>query len=176
MSVHHIVQVISQGSVELHNILATKLFKIVTWQTLEYCQNYSPVHLVLDLEILILSFFKNVEKSGGLILSLEKFDLILYFNFLQKFLCSKTLKYRIKLILNQLEYEIKPNFSKDRIRPPVVFFSAFLKKITPTRSSHFLSPTGQGLCCRNPFLKGMINTFLLCFLAISDILLHLTYQ
>jgi hypothetical protein len=52
---------------------------------------HSPVHLVQDLECfhLILSlyfFFKNVEKieSGGLIFYLEKFGLILYFNFLQK--------------------------------------------------------------------------------------------
>ena len=56
--------------------------------------------------------------SGGLIMSLEKFGLILYFNFLQK-------KY--------LGCQIKPNFSKDIIRPPLVIFSAFLKKITTTK-------------------------------------------
>ena len=51
----------------------------------------SPVHLNLDLEslhlnLLLYFFFKNADKntSGGLILSLEKFGLILYSNFLQK--------------------------------------------------------------------------------------------
>ena len=63
---------------------------------------FSPVHLVLDLEslhlILSVYFFKNAEKitSGDLILYLEK--IILYFN--KKYLCSKKLKHRIKLILN----------------------------------------------------------------------------
>ena len=53
-------------------------------------QLLSPVHLVQDSENLplILSlyfFFKNAEEitSGGLILYLEKFGLILYFDFLQ---------------------------------------------------------------------------------------------
>ena len=31
------------------------------------------------------------------------------------------------------------------MRPPLVFFS-FLKRITTTKSNHFLSPNGQGLC------------------------------
>jgi hypothetical protein len=44
-----------------------------------------------------------------------------------------------------LWYEIKPNFAKDRIKPPFVIFSAFLKKITTTGSSHFQSPNGHGL-------------------------------
>ena len=43
-----------------------------------------------------------------------------------------------------LKYRIKPNFSKDSIRPPLVIIFAFLKKITMTGSSHFLSPNGQG--------------------------------
>ena len=37
---------------------------------------------------------------------------------------------------DQLNYGIKPNVPKDRIRPPLVFFFAFLKKITTTGSSH----------------------------------------
>ena len=51
----------------------------------------------------------------------------------------------MNIFCKKLKYRIKPNFSKDRIRPPHVFFSAFLKKITTTGSSHFLSPNGQGL-------------------------------
>ena len=45
-------------------------------------------------------------------------------------------------------YEIKLNFSKYKIRPPLAIFFAFLKEITTTKSSaNFLSaePNGQGL-------------------------------
>ena len=47
----------------------------------------SPVHLDLENDLILSSqfFFKN-KKSGGLILSLEKFGVILYFNVLQKYL------------------------------------------------------------------------------------------
>ena len=47
----------------------------------------------------------------------------------------------------KLQYKIKPSFSKYKIRPPLAIFSAFLKKITTTKSSaNFLSPepNGQG--------------------------------
>ena len=75
--------------------------------------------------------------------------------FCKKYLCSKKLKYGINyswtcvfyyinICCKKLKYGIKPNFSKDRIRPPLVNFSAFLKKNTTTGSSHFLSPNGQG--------------------------------
>ena len=50
----------------------------------------------------------------------------------------------INIFCKRLEYEIEPNFDKDRIRPPFVIFSAYLKKITTTISSHFLGPNGQG--------------------------------
>ena len=43
----------------------------------------------------------------------------------------------------KLENDIKPNFSKIRIIPPLSIFSAFLKKNTMTKTSHFLSPNGQ---------------------------------
>ena len=44
-----------------------------------------------------------------------------------------------------LKYWIKPNFPNGRITPTlVIFFFAFLKKITTTGSSLFLSPNGQG--------------------------------
>ena len=52
------------------------------------------------------------------------------------------------MIFKKLKYKIKPNFSKDRIRPPLVINSAFLKKNTTTKSSaNFLSPDSnrQGL-------------------------------
>ena len=35
---------------------------------------------------------------------------------------------------------------KNAKEPPLRIFSAFLKKNTKTKSSHFLSPNGQGLC------------------------------
>ena len=53
----------------------------------------------------------------------------------------------INIFCKKLEYEIKPNFSKYKIRPPHAIFSAFLKKITTTGSSaNFVSPkpNGQG--------------------------------
>ena len=74
------------------------MFYIVQWDEinfeeasypLSYFQRYSPCpfgsglrKFVLDLVVVI--FFKNEEiTSGGLILYLEKFGLILHFNFLQ---------------------------------------------------------------------------------------------
>ena len=50
----------------------------------------------------------------------------------------------INIFCKKLKYEIKPNFAKDRIKPPLVIFSEFLKKNTTTGSSLFLSPNGQG--------------------------------
>ena len=103
-------------------------------------------------------------------MSFEKFGLILYFNFLQKYLCSK--KYKIKLFLNlcfslhkyfckKLEYKIKPIFSKDRIKPPLVVFSAFLKKITTTKSTaNFLSPDSNG---QGSYVKKFLYLFVLPF-------------
>ena len=47
----------------------------------------------------------------------------------------------------KLKCKIKGNFSKYKIRPPMLIFSAFLKKITTTKSSaNFLNPEpiGQG--------------------------------
>ena len=41
--------------------------------------------------------------------------------------CTLTFYY-INIFCKKLKYKIKPNFSKDRIRPPLVNFSAFLKK------------------------------------------------
>ena len=68
---------------------------------------------------------------GSLILYFEKFGLI--------YLCSEKHKFRnnqfwtfgfryINIFCKKLKYEIKPNFSKYKIRPPLVIFSAFLEK------------------------------------------------
>ena len=79
--------------------------------------------------------------------------LILYFNFLlHKYFCKKS------------KYKIKPNFSKDKIRPPLAIFSAFLKKITMTKSSHFLSPNGQGYQVRH---LSTCNNFLTNYLVVD---------
>ena len=49
----------------------------------------------------------------------------------------------INIFCEKLKYKIKPNFSKDITRPPLVIFFVLLKKFTIT--SHFPSPNGQGL-------------------------------
>jgi hypothetical protein len=50
-----------------------------------------------------------------------------------------------KIFFAKIEYGIKANFAQDRIRPPLVIFSAFLEKITMTGSSaNFLSPDSNG--------------------------------
>ena len=79
-------------------------------------------------------------------------------SFCKKYLCSENYKFRIiffwtcvfyylDIFCKKLKYEIKPNFAKGRIRPPLVIFSAFLK----TGSSHFLSPNGQGYFLKREF-------------------------
>ena len=117
-------------------ILLPKLF----WPTVrKNCFKPCPFGLRKRLDPVVVIFFKNAEKNtwGGLILFLEKFGLILG----SELTWSYTLTfYYMNIFCKKLKYRIKPNFSKDRIRPPHVFFSAFLKKITTTGSSHFLSP------------------------------------
>ena len=50
--------------------------------------------------------------------------------------------YYMNIFCKKVKYRIKTNFSKYKIRPPLVFFTVFLKKITMTRSSPELN--GQG--------------------------------
>ena len=45
--------------------------------------------------------------------------------------------------LNDFFFEFQKNLQR-LDQPTLVFFFAFLKKITTTGSSHFLSPNGQG--------------------------------
>ena len=119
----------------------------------------SPVHLDLENDLILCCiFFKNVKKntSGGLILSLEKSGLIPYSNILQKELCSEKHKLRnnefwtcvfryINIFYKLLEYGIKPNFSKDRIRPQlIIFFLHFWKKNMTGSSANFLRPEPNG--------------------------------
>ena len=93
---------------------------------------------VLQLPVTLLSNEENSLFSKNIhIVNNTKSELIISELFLSVF-------YYINIFCKKLEYEIKPNFSKDRIRPPLVFFSAFFKEITTNGSSHFLSPNGQG--------------------------------
>ena len=94
----------------------------------EIKHNFSPV-LWLDL-INTLTLAKNIYVVKNTSSELTQF-------------CTLTFYY-INIFCKKLKYKIKPNFSKDIIRPPLAIFSAFLKKITTTKSSHFLSPNGQG--------------------------------
>ena len=74
-------------------------------------------------------------------------------------LCFSLHKYFCK----NLEHEVKPNFSKYKIGPPLTIFSAFLKKNATTKSSaNFLSPepNGQGSNqCPYPLATGCIQIY-----------------
>ena len=76
----------------------------------------------------------------------------MYFNFFAKNI------YAVKnssseLIFSELEYKIKPNFSKYKIGPPLVIFFKNAKLITTTKSSaNWLCPeqNGQGYNLSEP--------------------------
>jgi hypothetical protein len=81
--------------------------------------------------------------SGGLITYLANFGLILYSNFLKKFtnnwFWTCVFQY-INITYKKLKYK---NQAKDRIKPPLVLFSAFLKKTTKSRANP-LNPDSNG--------------------------------
>ena len=94
---------------------------------LQSLNDKSPVHLDLEND-LILSLYFFQKCKLGFRNTQEK---------LEKFCFS------LHIFCKKLEYKIKP--SKDGIRSPLVVFSAFLKKITTTKSSaNFLSPDSNG--------------------------------
>jgi hypothetical protein len=71
------------------------------------------------------------------------FDLVLIYivkNTSSELLISEMFHY-INIFFKELEFEIKPNFSKDKIRPPLVIVFAFLKEMT--KSSYSLK---EGAC------------------------------
>ena len=91
-------------------------------------------------------------KKLQVIISLEKYGLILHFNFLQKNIYVVKNR-KSELIISELslhkyflkKYKIKINLSKCKIRTQFVIFSAFLKKVTMTKSNaNFLTPKANG--------------------------------
>ena len=58
--------------------------------------------------------------------------------------CTLTFYY-INIFCKKLKYKIKPNFSKDIIRPPLAIFSAFLKKNYKDKIKSFSKSKWTGL-------------------------------